>query len=106
MMVSNKEEDKFQSIWIIDETWSGEKNKWTEGQVTFQPDMINDEFEYKVVVQANKGQNNQSYIAFDEVIFLTEKFECNLQPPEAEPTPAPTPTTTPASTTPIPTEPP
>ena len=106
MMVSNQEEDKFQPIWVIDETWSGEKNKWTQGQVTFQPDMINDEFEYKVVVQANKGQNNQSYIAFDEVLFLTEKAECTLEPPEAKPTPAPTPTTTPASTTPIPTEPP
>ena len=106
MMVSNKEPDNFKTIWIIDETWAGD-HVWTQGQVTFQPDMINDEYEYKVVVQANKGQNNQSYVAFDEVVFLTEKFECNLQPPEAKPTPAPTPpTTTPGTTTPIPTEPP
>ena len=95
--MNNKNEKEFKIIWILDEKWSGE-SKWTQGQVTVEPSEGADDYEYKVVVQANKGQNNQSYIAFDEVLFLSEKSECNLEPPAAMPTEAP-PTTTSAPST-------
>ena len=93
----DREGKDFKILWILDEHWSGEGAKWTQGQVTVDSKLTNDQ-EYKIIVQATKGQNNQSYIAFDEVLFLTEKFECNLEPPAAQPTEAP-PTTSPAPPT-------
>ena len=107
MVANNKAPDEFNTVWILDENWSGDKNQWTQGSVTVQPSQVADDYEYKVVVQANKGNNNQSYIAFDEVLFVNEKGNCDIQPPGAKPTEAPPTTVAPTTTsTPPPTEPP
>ena len=107
MVANDKYADQFDVIWILDENWSDEKNKWVQGSVTVQPSEVADDFEYKVVVQADKGNNNQSYIAFDEVMFFNEKGNCDIQPSAAKPTDSP-PTVPPTtvSPTPAPTEPP
>ena len=89
IVANNKHADQFDVVWILDENWSDEKNKWVEGSVTVSPRHEGDDYEYKVVVQASKGNNNQSYIAFDEVIFLNEKGNCDIQPSAAKPTETP-----------------
>ena len=102
--VQNNQNEDMKIIWILDETWSSEA-KWTKARVEVKPDKTDEDYEFKVVVIANKGQNNQSFVAFDEVLFVgTDK--CNFEPAAAKPTEAPTTTITTTTSTPAPTEPP
>ena len=99
---NNKNED-MKVIWVLDETWTNEA-KWNKGRVEVKPEKTDEDYEFKVVVIANKGLNNQSFVVFDEVLFVgTDK--CDFEPAAAKPTEAPT-TTTQGPTTPAPTEPP
>ena len=102
---NNKNED-LKVIWVLDEKWTDEA-KWNKGRVEVKPDKTDEDYEFKVVVIANKGSNNQSFVVFDEVVFVgTDK--CEFEPAAAKPTEAPT-TTTQGPTTPTtlaPTEPP
>ena len=43
----------------------------------------------QIVLETPKGQNDQSYVAFDQFLFLQES-KCDLMPAQALPTPPPT----------------
>ena len=55
----------------------------------------------QVVIFAEKGKNDQSFIAVDEFAFLQTEAGCDFKPKEAVPTEPP-----PTTSTPEPTEPP
>ena len=104
--LQNNKNENGKVLWQLDESWSNE-GKWSKGRVELTPDDTSDDYEFKVFVLASKGQNNQSFIAFDEVLFV-QTDKCDFEPKEAEPLPSTTTTvtTTAPSTTSPPTEPP
>ena len=79
---SNNDADDVFVVWALDETWQMGEAQWVEGRVFIEES--HQEKQYSVVITTNKGSNDQSYVAFDQVAFIQTE-NCELKPPEAMP---------------------
>lgn len=92
IILENGQGDVIGEIWRLHDKFSTD-DIWMYGTVPIQPQEVE---MYSVLMIAEKGDNNKSFVALDEFEFI-ETENCNLNPPEADPD---------AKTTPQPTEPP
>lgn len=77
---SNNDADEDVVVWAL--TWQMGEAQWVEGRVFIEES--HQEKQYSVVITTNKGSNDQSYVAFDQVAFIQTE-NCELKPPEAMP---------------------
>ena len=88
-----------QLVWTLHDM-QVDDTKWNYASVPVEAAEINNEFQYRIVLTAEKGnpQNEMGYVAIDDVEFVETVEDCKLQPEIAKPVEP--------ETTPQPTEPP
>lgn len=95
IFLENSKGEQIKVIWSLFDNWASD-DAWKYGTVEIMPEIVDNPYEYRVVVVAEKGSNNLSFVAVDEFEFIGIN-SCELSPPEADPN---------KPTTPKPTEPP
>ena len=95
ILLEDKDMNEIKVIWKLEDHWSSD-DMWTYGTAKAAPGEVGENFEYRIVMVAEKGDNKQSLVAVDEFELIGIE-NCATAPPDADPE---------KPTTPMPTEPP